>query len=654
MMTPLFWILIILLVLAIIYYFFIKPSLSSTKPPFPNQNNNFSPTPSTSSSSSSSSSSFVTIYNETLEEFLANYPISVKSTSTTSFGYGTYGSGFVKFSVSGSGMTIQTDGDPFPVPAGTSFLSNTYNRAQPTSDPRAGYGGGGLVGQNQSWTYPVPTYYGGVPLDSLPTAGEGVSMYGLGTYGVSCKGVVLWTPYAISLVSYPYSNSCSGSGPKYQEVNPAPLIVNPVYFAFRYLVDSSGGHPTGPSTRMDNYQYHYHDAMFLYMFTLKDSVNNIPQAPTLTKNSVMIGPLIYPLISPYPNFTPNYNVNTLSSYFKNTYYTDTDGTVDNFRHPDGHSKIMGFSLDGYPIYGPYGYNNNVTTSSGYTFSPTVNTTLNPAVVIMQSSYEQYNLHSFYKSFFTSSSTVYSVSSSSSSSSTTTSGSSVTVGTGGPPPTSGTTTEGTPPIGGTGGPPPTSGGTTTGGAPTSGGTTTYTSYIPVSSGVYYSVTNNQAFAPTTTVSSLPSGSVSRVALTYTDVSDLNSATYTLGPTGCKDSSYQYKLFASKSSSSTLYYAEADGATIKMTGMTATLVSTPMGSIAQDYFYDWNLPLQNTATPNAPFFLDQYNGKFGPTPEYPNGTYAYYLTFTYPFTFAPSTRNSFSSGQTMPVATTTYLS
>ena len=351
----------------------------------------------------------------------------------------------------------------------------------------------------------------------------------------------------------------------------------------------------------------------------------------------MIGPLVYPLVSPYPNFTPNYNVNTLSSYFKNTYYTDTDGTVDYFRHPDGHSKIMGFSLDGYPIYGPYGYNNNVTTSSGYTFSPTVNTTLNPAVVIMQSSYEQYNLHSFYKSFFTSTSTVYSVSSSSSYSS---SG------------TSGTTTGGTPPIGGTG-PPPTSG-TTTGGAPTSGGTTMYTSYIPVSSGVYYSVANNQSFAPTTTVSSLPSGSVSRVPLTYADVSDLNSTSYTLGPTGCKDSSYEYKLFASKSSSTTLYYAEPDGATIKLSGTTATLASTPMGSIAQDYFYDWNLPLQNTASSNAPFFLDQYNGKFGPTPEYPNGTYAYYFTFTYPFTFAPTTRNSFSSGQTMPVATTTYLS
>jgi YHYH protein/FG-GAP repeat len=28
-----------------------------------------------------------------------------------------------------------------------------------------------------------------------------------------------------------------------------------------------------------------------------------------------------------------------------------------FTHPDGHSKILGWSIDGYPVYGPYGYDN---------------------------------------------------------------------------------------------------------------------------------------------------------------------------------------------------------------------------------------------------------------------------------------------------------
>jgi len=33
-------------------------------------------------------------------------------------------------------------------------------------------------------------------------------------------------------------------------------------------------------------------------------------------------------------------------------------------HPDGHSKIVGFALDGYPIYGPYGYATATNNSSG--------------------------------------------------------------------------------------------------------------------------------------------------------------------------------------------------------------------------------------------------------------------------------------------------
>lgn len=33
------------------------------------------------------------------------------------------------------------------------------------------------------------------------------------------------------------------------------------------------------------------------------------------------------------------------------------------RHPDGHSKIMGWSLDGYPIYGPYGYQQPLDSAS---------------------------------------------------------------------------------------------------------------------------------------------------------------------------------------------------------------------------------------------------------------------------------------------------
>jgi hypothetical protein len=42
-------------------------------------------------------------------------------------------------------------------------------------------------------------------------------------------------------------------------------------------------------------------------------------------------------------------------YNSNTYYALSSYSGDNFRHSDGHSKILGFCFDGYPIYGPFGY-----------------------------------------------------------------------------------------------------------------------------------------------------------------------------------------------------------------------------------------------------------------------------------------------------------
>ena len=38
-----------------------------------------------------------------------------------------------------------------------------------------------------------------------------------------------------------------------------------------------------------------------------------------------------------------------------TYYTGTNFGGDHFRHANGHSKILGYCFDGYPIYGPFGY-----------------------------------------------------------------------------------------------------------------------------------------------------------------------------------------------------------------------------------------------------------------------------------------------------------
>jgi len=46
-----------------------------------------------------------------------------------------------------------------------------------------------------------------------------------------------------------------------------------------------------------------------------------------------------------------------NNYYVENYY-GSGGTLDYSRHTDGHSKIIGMSYDGYPIYGPYGYNSS--------------------------------------------------------------------------------------------------------------------------------------------------------------------------------------------------------------------------------------------------------------------------------------------------------
>lgn len=51
-------------------------------------------------------------------------------------------------------------------------------------------------------------------------------------------------------------------------------------------------------------------------------------------------------------------------YNSNTYYSSTNYNGDYYRHTDGHSKILGFCFDGYPVYGPYGYTDSEIPSNG--------------------------------------------------------------------------------------------------------------------------------------------------------------------------------------------------------------------------------------------------------------------------------------------------
>ena len=58
------------------------------------------------------------------------------------------------------------------------------------------------------------------------------------------------------------------------------------------------------------------------------------------------------------------STDTSAEILTNNYYVEdyygSGGTLDYSRRSDGHSKILGMSYDGYPIYGPWGYNSSGT------------------------------------------------------------------------------------------------------------------------------------------------------------------------------------------------------------------------------------------------------------------------------------------------------
>ena len=116
----------------------------------------------------------------------------------------------------------------------------------------------------------------------------------LGAIGIAANGVVFFNPSAGSGGNPPTGFNWNAHYPN-----------SPVDFG----EDNCGGHPevTG--------QYHYHDTHFLECW--KD-------------NAIM------------------------STY--NDYYGSSQYNGDNLRHPDGHSKLVGIAFDGFPIYGPYFYN----------------------------------------------------------------------------------------------------------------------------------------------------------------------------------------------------------------------------------------------------------------------------------------------------------
>ena len=126
----------------------------------------------------------------------------------------------------------------------------------------------------------------------------------LGAIGIAANGVILFNPSAGAGGNPPANFNWNAAG--------AETYIN-------FGEDSCGGHPENTG------QYHHHDSDFLECW--KD-------------NAIM------------------------ASY--NDYYGSSQYNGDNIRHPDGHSKIIGYAFDGFPIYGPYMYSSPWNANSDIT------------------------------------------------------------------------------------------------------------------------------------------------------------------------------------------------------------------------------------------------------------------------------------------------
>lgn len=82
----------------------------------------------------------------------------------------------------------------------------------------------------------------------------------------------------------------------------------------------------------------------------------VPGSATWTINAVEAKVLGEDEHGGQPTPTGLYHYRT-SAFTQTSAWSNITSWRSGFRHPDGHSKILGWSVDGYPIYGPYGYDN---------------------------------------------------------------------------------------------------------------------------------------------------------------------------------------------------------------------------------------------------------------------------------------------------------
>ena len=226
------------------------------------------------------------------------------------------------FSSSGSNIVVNTDGDPYPSKSGA---SSGYINSTPTNEIvlRSWYDDPNpLTEQSSVYTF---TYRGGTNTES-----SSVLYSSGGVNGIFSNGIAFLSPMGGQSLVTGMTTANN-------------FYVNAYYFANFLGKDLLTGHPE------ETGQYHYHTGAFLY-----NGWNN----STFYNSNSYYSSTYYTL----PTGNP-------SPYYTKTVFSDLSGTTgnslyDHMRHADGHSKIVGFCFDGYPIYGPFGYTDSSGASGG--------------------------------------------------------------------------------------------------------------------------------------------------------------------------------------------------------------------------------------------------------------------------------------------------
>jgi YHYH protein len=157
-----------------------------------------------------------------------------------------------------------------------------------------------------------------------------------------------------------YSPSAGSEAPKgyltFKNLNYNAAYDEDLYYSFYLQQDNAGGHWLSDGV------YHYHNFNFDYAWLNGAGIPNnyaIPHTSTAPA-SPALNDLWY-----------DTNVSALKVWTGALWRVAAPGEVGlinylggSLTQADGHSKILGWSLDGYPVYGPYGYNQPLDPNSG--------------------------------------------------------------------------------------------------------------------------------------------------------------------------------------------------------------------------------------------------------------------------------------------------